>query len=105
MIGVVFVGHDEPQATVVVAYPNHVPPFATTVLSGAVHERITTAHDPFEAGATDQEPFAQVEVTTTELQFRGEATDEVEYEVQTVPLAEATHPPLAAHPSVQVEFA
>jgi hypothetical protein len=94
---VFFEGHDEPQVTELVEYPDQVPPFATTVLSGAVHERIATVHEVFAAGDVDHEPSLQVDDTATDEQVAGEVTDEAVYEVHDPPCAVTPQPPDAGH--------
>ena len=75
VIGVVFAGHDEPQATELVEYPFQVAPLATTELSGAVHERIETLHEALAYGVWLQLPALHVEVRATDEQAAGEVTD------------------------------
>jgi len=98
VIGVVFAGHDEPQATELVEYPFQVAPLATTELSGAVHERIETLHEALAPGAVDHEPFEQVEVTLTEVHEEGDVTEDAVYEVHEAPSTAAPHAPDAAQP-------
>jgi len=78
VIGVVFAGHDEPQATELVEYPFQVAPLATTELSGAVHERIETLHEALAYGVWLQLPALHVEVRATDEQAAGDVTDEDE---------------------------
>ena len=78
VIGVVFAGHDEPQATELVEYPFQVAPLATTEMSGAVHERIETLHEALAYGVWLQLPALHVEVRATDEQAAGDVTDEDE---------------------------
>ena len=67
-------------------------------LSGAVHERIATEHDPYDPGVVLHEPLEQVDETATDEHADGEVTDEAVYEEHVPPLAAEPQAPDAAQP-------